>query len=415
MYCKVFEIWYNIAMENNTILIDRPEYLAQLKRWRDKDLVKVVSGIRRCGKSTLFLLYQDWLKSIGIDERHILSFNLEDPAYDFETYREFYDYVNNMISHDGRKTYIFIDEVQNLPAWEKAVDGLYIQSDLDVYITGSNAYFLSGELATLLSGRYVEIKMLPLSFKEYAGYYQAPADERLYRRYTERSSFPYALKLDSEEEIDSYLDSLYNTILVKDIVQRRKIANVTALKALTAFLFATIGSTLSVKKISDTMTSDGRPIAVHTVETYLEALTESLIFYKVPRFDLRGRQFLQSGEKYYAADVALRYALLGRKNLDVGHLQENVVYLELIRRGNKVYIGKNTEKEVDFIAENKNGFAYYQVAYSTTREETLDRELSALKDIPDHYPKILLTMDVEPVVDYDGILKINVLDWLMGD
>lgn len=400
-------------MINSTKLIDRPEYLARLKQWRDKDLIKVVSGIRRCGKSTLFLLYQAWLKKVGVHEDHIISVNLEDPTYSFRDYREFYDYIIAKVPNDGQTTYVFIDEVQNLPAWEKAVDGLYIQPNLDVYITGSNAYFLSGELATLLSGRYIEIKMLPLSFKEYADYYQAPADERLYRQYTERSSFPYALRLDSEEEVDSYLDGLYNTILIKDIAQRRQISDITTLKALTAFLFATIGSTLSIKKISDTLTSDGRPITPHTVESYLEALTESLVFYKVPRFDLRGKQFLQSGEKYYAADVTLRYALLGRKNLDVGHLLENIVYLELLRRGNKVYIGKAGEREVDFVAENKDGFNYYQVAYSTTRDETLDREITALKSVPDHYPKTLLTMDIEPVADFDGVKKRNVLDWLV--
>lgn len=394
-------------------MIERTEYLEKLKKWKDKDLIKVVTGIRRCGKSTLFELFIEYLKTIGIEENHIISINLENPDNDFENYKDFYKFVKQQIK-DEKQYYIFLDEVQNVPEFQKAVDGLYILKNVDVYITGSNAYLLSGELATLLTGRYIEIKMYPLSFKEYIEYYQKDADEKIYLNYINRSSFPYALKLENETEIDDYLDALYNTIILKDVAQRRKIADTSMLKNVAKFMFNNIGNCLSIKKIADTLTSDGRPISVHTVENYLDALVESYVFNKVPRFDVKGKQYLQSGEKYYATDVTMRYALLGRRNIDAGHMLENIVYLELIRRGYKVYIGRTGEKEVNFVAENKEGFTYFQVAYTTREQSTLERELTPLQEINDHYPKYILTMDIDPIADFDGIKKINVLDWLVN-
>lgn len=393
-------------------MIERKEYLEKLKKWKDKDLIKVITGIRRCGKSTLFELYIDYLKSIGIEDNHIISVNLENPDNEFDTYKELYKYVKEQIK-DKKQYYVFLDEVQKVSDFQKAVDGLYIMKNVDVYITGSNAYLLSGELATLLTGRYIEIKMYPLSFKEYLNYYKKDADEKMYLNYINRSSFPYALKLEKESEIDDYLDALYNTIIVKDIGLRKKIADTTMLRTVARFMFNNIGNCLSIKKIADTLTSDGRSISVHTVESYLESLVESYVFNKVSRFDIKGKQYLQSGEKYYATDVTMRYALLGRRNIDVGHILENIVYLELIRRGYKVYIGKAGEKEIDFVAENKEGFTYFQVAYTTREKATLERELTPLQDINDHYPKYILTMDIDPIADYDGIKKVNVLDWLL--
>ena len=393
-------------------MIERKEYLEKLKKWKDKDLIKVITGIRRCGKSTLFELYIDYLKSIGIEDNHIISVNLENPDNEFDTYKELYKYVKEQIK-DKKQYYVFLDEVQKVSDFQKAVDGLYIMKNVDVYITGSNAYLLSGELATLLTGRYIEIKMYPLSFKEYLNYYKKDADEKRYLNYINRSSFPYALKLEEESEIDDYLDALYNTIIVKDIGLRKKIADTTMLRTVARFMFNNIGNCLSIKKIADTLTSDGRSISVHTVESYLESLVESYVFNKVSRFDIKGKQYLQSGEKYYATDVTMRYALLGRRNIDVGHILENIVYLELIRRGYKVYIGKAGEKEIDFVAENKEGFTYFQVAYTTREKATLERELTPLQDINDHYPKYILTMDIDPIADYDGIKKVNVLDWLL--
>lgn len=395
-------------------MIERYEYLEELKKWKDKDLIKVITGIRRCGKSTLFELYIDYLKKCGIKDDHIISINLEFPEYDFKDYKELYNYVNSKIK-DNDMYYVFLDEVQVVDKFEKAVDGLYIKKNVDEYITGSNANLLSGELATLLSGRYIEIKMLPLSFKEYANYVQDTSLERLYTNYINKSSMPYALKLDDQDEVDKYLDSIYNTIIVKDIATRKKISDTAILKSIASFMFSSVGSVLSVKKIADTLTSNGRSISVHTVESYLDSLVESFIFNKVSRYDIKGKQYLQSGDKYYATDVTMRYALLGRRNIDLGHILENIVYLELVRRNYKVYIGKTGDKEVDFVAENSKGTIYFQVAYTVRDEKTLERELSALESINDHYPKFILTMDQDPEVDYNGIRKINVLDWLLGE
>ena len=393
-------------------MINREEYLNKLINWKDKDLIKVTTGIRRCGKSSLYEIYIEYLKENGIDDNHIISINLESPDYEFANYKELYNFIKEKMT-DDKMYYIFLDEVQNLPEFQKAVDGLYIKKNTDVYITGSNAYLLSGELATLLSGRYIEIKMLPLSFKEYKEYLNEDGDEKLYLKYINNSSFPYALKLHSESDIDTYLDSIYNTIIIKDIATRKKMTDTALLRSLTEFLFSSLGNIMSVKKISDTLVSNGRKISVHTVETYLESLTESYIFNKVSRYDIKGKQYLETGEKYYATDVTMRYALLGRKYMDLGHILENVVYLELLRRGYKVYVGKVGENEVDFVAENKEGRCYYQVAYTTREESTLARELDSLQKINDHYPKFILTMDLDPIVDYDGIRKINVLDWLL--
>lgn len=393
-------------------MIERVEYLEKIKKWKDKDVIKVVTGIRRCGKSTLFDLYIEYLKSIGIKEDHIISINLESLDYTFNNYKELYDYVINLIK-DKEKYYVFLDEIQNLSDFQRVVDALYIKKNIDVYITGSNAVLLSGELATLISGRYIEIKVLPLSFKEYKDYYNVEGDEKLYLKYINNSSFPYTLKLENSDEIDEYLESIYNTIIVKDIAARKKITDIGMLKSVTEFLFSSIGSIMSVKKIADTLTSNGRNISVHTVESYLDSLTESYIFNKVSRYDIKGKQHLETKNKYYATDVTMRYAVLGRKDLDAGHILENIIYLELIRRGYKVYIGKVGEKEIDFVAVNKEGTVYYQVAYTTRDEKTLDRELSPLMSINDHYPKYILTMDIDPEVDYNGIRKMNVIDWLL--
>ena len=393
-------------------MIERNEYLEALKNWKDKDLIKVVTGIRRCGKSTLFELFVNYLKQIGVNDEHIIFLNLESPEYNFNDYMELYNYVNDKIK-DKDMYYVFLDEVQVVPQFEKAVDGLYIKKNVDEYITGSNAYLLSGELATFLSGRYVEFKMFPLSFKEYANYYKQEGDEKLYLKYINNSSMPYALKLDNQDEVDKYLDSIYNTIIIKDIVTRKKIADTGMLRSVSEFMFSSVGNLLSVKKIADTLTSAGRSISVHTVENYLDSLVESFIFNKVSRYDIKGKQYLTTGEKYYATDVTMRYALLGRKYIDLGCILENIVYLELVRRGYKVYVGKTGEKEIDFVAENKEGFTYFQVAYTTREQSTLERELAPLQNINDHYPKYILTMDIDPIADYEGIKKINVLDWLM--
>mgnify|MGYP000286368065 CR=1 FL=1 len=397
-------------------LINRTQYLEQLKSFKDMKLIKVVSGIRRCGKSTLFDIYCDYLKQQGIEDNQIIRLNLESGEfYDIQDYRQLFSYVKERLCSD-KMNYIFLDEVQNVREFQKAVDSLFILDNCDVYITGSNAYLLSGELATLLSGRYVKIKMLPLSFKEYISSFQDKTDLIIkYNNYLLNSSFPYVLNLKNRKDVLAYLDGIYSSILLKDIVSRHKIQDIEMLNSVISYIFDNIGNLTSSTKIANTMTSVGRKISVRTVENYLTALSESFIIYKVGRYDVKGKQYLTTGFKYYIADIGLRYYLLGTKRADMGHILENVIYLELLRRGYRVYVGKVGTAEVDFVAVNENGTEYYQVAYSVMDENTLNRELASLDSIRDHNPKYLLTMDFVPPVSYNGIKQINALDWLLKD
>ncbi|GHV08689.1 ATPase [Clostridia bacterium] len=395
-------------------LLSRPQYLERLISFRDKRLIKVVTGIRRCGKSTLFDLYADYLTEQGVEDRQIIRLNLEYPEYhDLQTYMQLYDYIKAQLQDDCMN-YIFIDEVQTVPQFQKAVDGLYVRKNCDVYITGSNAQILSGELATLLSGRYVEIKMLPLSFAEYISALGEQTDLVVkYRNYLENSSFPYALELSKKKDIRAYLGSIFDSVILKDIVARKKISDVAILQSITCFAFDNIGNLTSATKIANTLISGGRKISVHTVENYLEALTESFILYKAGRYDVKGKQQLVTGAKYYLSDLGLRYYLLGNKQADAGHILENIVYLELLRRGYEVHIGKVGNAEVDFIAIGEDGEEYYQVAYTVIDGKTLERELAPMDAIRDHNPKFLLTMDFTPNASHNGIKQINALDWLL--
>ena len=397
------------------MLIQRPDYLNFLIEWKEQQIIKVITGIRRCGKSTLFDLFHEHLLSCGISESQIISINFEDARYEnLCNYRELYEYVTSRMQPD-KMNYIFLDEIQHVSQYEKAVDSLFIQKHADVYITGSNAYFMSGELATLLSGRYVELKMLPLSFAEYVSAFPSTANrEDLYRNYVYNSSFPFTVNLQSRRNIYTYLDGLYNTVVLNDIVERKKVQDPAMLKSVIRFLFDNIGNTCSAKKIADAMTSAGRKISNHTVENYLEAITDSLLMYRVSRFDIRGKAHLQRQEKYYLSDVGLRYYLLGPQNADHGHILENVVFLELLRRGYRVYVGKIGNVEVDFIVQDYEGNTeYYQVAWSVREQSTLQRELTPLDSIVDHNPKILLTMDNDPPASYTGIRQKYVLNWLV--
>ena len=397
------------------IMIQRPEYLEELKRWKDQDVIKVITGVRRCGKSTLFGLFIDYLKENNISEEQIIHVNLEDADYNFKDYRELYDYINKQL--DSKKQYyVFLDEVQNVLGFQKAVDSLYIKKNVDVYITGSNAYLLSGELATLLSGRYIEIKMLPLSFKEYRTAFHDKNDYQLFLDYMKNGGMPGNINIlqTHPNDIDKYLDGIFSTIVYKDIMARNNISEKMVLEGILKFIFDSIGSPISTKRISDTLTSKGMPISNHTVENYITAFLESFLIYKAERFDVKGKNLLVRDYKYYVVDTGLRSYLLGKKaNSDMGHILENIVYLELLRRGYKVYVGKVDDLEVDFVAENRDGLQYYQVALTVRDEKVLERELRSLQKTGDHYPKILLTFDMDLEADYDGIKKINVVDWLL--
>lgn len=396
--------------------IERKEYLEKLIAFRDKQVIKIITGVRRCGKSTLMELFQDYLKSQGVLEEQIVAVNLEDyDFYELRNPKKLYTYIKERLVQ-GKMTYIFLDEIQHCEEFPEVVDSLHIKKDVDIYLTGSNAKMLSSEIATLISGRYVEISMLPLSFKEYVLSTGSTSElARKYTAYVETSSFPYALQLAGQpKELRDYLDGIYNTIVVKDIAQRNKIPDPMMLESVLRFIFDNIGNQLSTKKIADTMTSNGRKIDVKTVEKYLKALMESYIVYQAKRYNVKGKQHLKTLEKYYAVDIGLRYLLLGTSSSDVGHILENIVFLELLRRGNEVFIGKIDDLEVDFVAMDGKQTTYYQVAASVRDEKTLARELASLEKIPDHYPKIVLTLDEDPQADYNGIRRINALDWLMG-
>ena len=396
-------------------MIKREEYLKELRAFREKRVIKVVSGIRRCGKSTLFDLFKEELLADGVEKEQIISFNFETADnYDIDDFKKLYKAVENRLC-PNKMNYVFLDEVQQVREFQRACDSLYILKNVDLYITGSNAMLLSGELATLLSGRYIEIKMLPLSFKEYISVKGESDLSRKYRDYLTKSSFPYTLELSRSKDIHSYLDAIYSSIVLKDIVARKKIADAAMLENVIRFMFDNIGNPCSTTKIANTLKSSGHNISVHTVENYLKALCESFVLYKADRYDIKGKQYLRSGAKYYVADIGLRYYLLGQKPADLGHILENVVYLELLRRGYEVFVGKSDKSEIDFIAINEEDTEYYQVALTVRDEKTLLRELAPLESVNDHNGKYLLTLDDDPPCSHNGIKQVNALDWLLKE
>lgn len=396
--------------------IVRSEYLERLRNLRHKKLIKIITGIRRCGKSTVLEMFRDELLSEGVKKERIIFINFED--FEYRALRNsdlLYSFIKERLTSE--MNYIFLDEIQRVENFPDVVDSLYIKKNVDLYLTGSNSSLLSSEIATLISGRYVEIKMLPLSFKEFVQATNQTANlSSAYRQYVQTSSFPYVIELlETPQEINSYLEGIYNTILVKDIVDRKRITDTLILKSVTRFLFDNIGLELSSKKIADTLTSNSRKSDSKTIEKYVSALEESFIVYRADRYNIKGKEYLKSLEKYYAADVGLRNFMLGKKAMDVGHILENIVYLELLRRGYSVYVGKIDAFEVDFVAQNQNGNTYIQVAASVRDSSTLERELKPLKMIKDNYVKMILTLDDDPESDHDGITRKNAQEWLMED
>ncbi len=406
-------------------MIIRNEYLNQLLEWKNEQVIKVVTGIRRCGKSTLLMQFQDRLLQEGVSDEQIISINFEDLDYeDLLDYKTLYDYIRERLCPD-RMTYIFLDEIQKVDSFQKAVDSLFIKPNTDIYITGSNAYLLSGDLATLLTGRYVEISMLPLSFAEYlecsgGSYEQALAE------YMQFGGFPYLSQMENTaEKADTYLEGIYNTVVVKDIEDRqarknsdpnkRKITDITLLKTIARYLASVVGSPVSVKSVSDYLISSGRKVSPNTVNDYLEALQESFIFYPVERFDINGKQLLKVNRKWYIVDLGLRNHILPKKRYDLGFSLENIVFFELLRRGYKVNVGKNGKAEVDFVAQKKGVLHYYQVTADMINEETFNREIRPLKSIKDNYEKTILTLDQMTPGDYEGIKVKYLPDWLVKE
>lgn len=404
-------------------MVERKEYLNQLWDWKDEQIIKVVTGIRRCGKSVLLKQYQDKLMADGVVPNQIISINFENLDYEeLLDYKALYRYIRTRLC-SGKMTYIFLDEVQNVPDFQKVVDSLYVQDNVDVYITGSNAYLLSSELATLLSGRYVEISMLPFSFREYVTVTGMPKEEA-FAEFLKTGGIPYVAVMNrTEEKVNQYLEGIYNTVIVKDIEERqarkekeggkRKITDIALLKTIARYLASVIGSPVSVKSITDYLISSGRKVSPNTVSDYVEALMESFIFYPAERFDIVGKQLLRVNKKMYMVDLGLRNHILPRKRYDLGFSIENIVFFELLRRGYQVNIGKYGSTEVDFVAQKQGILTYYQVTADMTAEETFEREMRPLRGIQDNYEKIVLTLDHFSLGNYDGIKVVNVMDWLL--
>lgn len=396
----------------------RQDYLNTLIGLKDKNLIKMLTGVRRCGKSTVMRMFCDYLKTQDVQDSQIVFMNFED----FENHRwlddldGLYYHILNQLDL-SKPNYVFLDEVQNVTEFERLVDGLYVKPNIDVYVTGSNAYLLSSELGTLLTGRYYTIHILPFSFKEYL---LTQADisrtDLLFTKYMQNGGLPGAIEL-PEANIRAYVKGVIENIIQKDVLVRHNWQNQEYFNKTTAFLFDAIGSTISPKKITNTLHSSGVKISHNTIGNYLDALTECYLFYKVKRFDVKGRQLLMTQEKYYSVDLGFKRFFLGEKaSLDLGHNLENIVYLELIRRGNEVHIGKAKDTEVDFVVNTpQNNREYYQVAWSTKEESVWEREIRPFELIKDYNKRTLLTMDVEPESSYKGIQKMNVIDWLLKD
>ena len=396
-------------------MITRQKYLEKLRSYKDMQLIKVITGIRRCGKSTLLKQYRADLIENGVDESQITFINLEEKENeDLKNVDNLYAYLKSNLVKD-KMNYIFIDEVQECVNFQVAVDSLFVKDNIDIYITGSNAHVLSGELATLLSGRYITIEVLPLSFEEYLQGVGSDNIESKYRDYLRFGGFPFILQFNgNEEQIRNYLDALYNTIFKKDIVRKNKISNEDAFENVTKYVFDNIGNLITSKKISDTLTSNNCKVSQPTVEGYLKALVDSYFVYKISRYDVKGKQYLKSMAKYYVTDMGMRNYLLGYKNTNRGFVLENMVYLELVRRGYKVFIGKVDNGEIDFVVFKGGETIYIQVAESIRDESTFEREIRPLRAIRDYNQRVIISADYDINESYDGIRHINVLDFLMG-
>lgn len=401
-------------------MIERKEYLKQLLSWKDQSIIKVLTGIRRCGKSTILKLYQEYLLNNGIDPSQIISINFEELEYeDLQDYKKLYQYIKDRLV-ENKMMYIFLDEIQNVPSYEKVVDNLHVKENIDIYITGSNSYIFSGQLATYLSGRYIEIPVLPLSFKEV---YNPQTDkEEAFQKYIKTGGFPYINQIQLlNEQIDMYLEGIYNTVIVKDIEERinrknsKNVTDIALLKAISKYLSSVVGSPVSIRSITNYFKSNERKTSPNTISNYIEALCESYLYYPVEIMDISGKEVLKSNKKYYIVDSGIRNYILPKQFYDLGFTIENIVYLELLRRRFNVNIGRSGRTEVDFIAKRNDVYTYIQVTASLVDENTFNREIRPLKQIEDNYEKIILTLDRYTLGNYEGIKVINIIDWLLEE
>lgn len=398
---------------------NRDLYLNQLIQYKDKPLIKVITGLRRCGKSTLLSLFEKHLIDNDVEKDHIIRMNFESFEFDeIISYKELHAYIKDRLINTQDKHYILLDEVQQVSSWEKVINSFLVDANVDIYITGSNAYLLSSELSTLLSGRYVEIKMQPLSFKEYLDFTETDKESNLqeiFNQYLKFGGLPTVVELmDNPDTIGPFLEGIYNTVLMKDVVERNGVRDAALLESILKFIAANIGSIVSTKKISDYLTSSGRKTSSDTIDNYLRMLENAFIIYRANRYDLKGKMFLKTLEKYYIVDMGIRNQLTGLRNTDYGHVLENIVYLELLRRGFDVKIGKVGTLEVDFVASKADEITYYQVSATILDEKTRKRELRPLQSISDNYPKYILTMDQTVFNDYSGIKIKNIIDFLIS-
>lgn len=401
-------------------MIERKEYLKQLLSWKDQSIIKVLTGIRRCGKSTILKLYQEYLLNNGIDPSQIISINFEELEYeDLQDYKKLYQYIKDRLV-ENKMMYIFLDEIQNVPSYEKVVDSLHVKENIDIYITGSNSYIFSGQLATYLSGRYIEIPVLPLSFKEI--YNPQTNKEEAFQKYIKTGGFPYINQIQLlNEQIDMYLEGIYNTVIVKDIEERinrknsKSVTDIALLKAISKYLSSVVGSPVSIRSITNYFKSNERKTSPNTISNYVEALCESYLYYPVEVMDVSGKEVLKSNKKYYIVDPGIRNYILPKQFYDLGFTIENIVYLELLRRRYNVNIGRNGRTEVDFIAKRNDVYTYIQVTASLVDENTFNREIRPLQQIEDNYEKIILTLDRYTLGNYEGIKVINIVDWLLEE
>lgn len=413
LYC-----FWAILLLRGDVMKNRDLYLSQLIQYKDKSLIKVITGIRRCGKSSLLSLFEKHLMDTGIPKKHIIRMNFESFQFDHITnYREMHAYIKEQFTDNQEKHYLLLDEVQMIDSWEKTVNSFLVDANVDIYITGSNAYLLSSELSTLLSGRYIEIKMQPLSFKEYLDFISIDSKNNLlepFHQYLKYGGLPTIAELvGNPDTIGLFLEGIYNTVLMKDVIERNSIRDAALLENILKFIAANVGNIVSTKKISDYLTSSGRKTTSETIDNYLKFLENAFIIYKANRYDLKGKMFLKTLEKYYVVDMGILHRLTGLSNTDYAHILENLIYLELIRRGYQVTIGKIGTLEIDFVATKSNEKIYYQVSATLLDEQTLDRELRPLQALKDNYPKMILTMDQPVFNDYSGIRIQNILSFLL--